>query len=226
MVWGQLNFQEATSTVIELLNYFHDYIIIILLLILVFVTYLFIYLGATPRLDKHTIDSHVLETVWTILPIIVLLFIAFPSLYLLYLIEEISTPSLTVKVVGHQWYWEYQFSSDSNTSVTFDSYIVHDSENFPLFYSLDVDNRLVLPTLANILFLVTSADVLHSWTVPTLGIKVDACPGRLNYLTSVSTHVGVFYGQCREICGSNHSFMPIVLEFVPFDSYINYLSTL
>ena len=226
MVWGQLNFQEATATVIELLNYFHDYIIIILLLILVFVTYLFIYLGATPRLDKHTIDSHVLETVWTILPIIVLLFIAFPSLYLLYLIEEISTPSLTVKVVGHQWYWEYQFSSDSNTSVTFDSYIVHDSENFPLFYSLDVDNRLVLPTLANILFLVTSADVLHSWTVPTLGIKVDACPGRLNYLTSVSTHAGVFYGQCREICGSNHSFMPIVLEFVPFDSYINYLSTL
>jgi len=198
----------------------------ILLLILVFVTYVFVYLGLTPRLDKYTIDSHILETVWTVLPIIVLLFMAFPSLYLLYLIEEVSSPSLTVKVVGHQWYWEYQFSSDSCTSVTFDSYMVHELEDTPLFYNLDVDNRLVVPTLANILFLVTSADVLHSWTVPTLGIKVDACPGRLNYLTSISTQSGVFYGQCREICGANHRFMPIVVEFVPFSSYVSYLSTL
>ena len=91
---------------------------------------------------------------------------------------------------------------------------------------LEVDNRVVLPINTHIRLLVTAADVLHSWAIPSFGIKVDACPGRLNYLTSVSTHAGVFYGQCREICGSNHSFLPIVLEFVPFDSYINYLSTL
>lgn len=197
----------------------------ILLLILTFVTYLFLYIVSTPRLDKYTMDSHVLETVWTVVPMVILLFIAFPSLYLLYLIEDISSPSLTVKVVGHQWYWEYQYSN-SWFNYSFDSYIIHESTDSPLFYALDVDNRLVLPTLANILFLVTSADVLHSWTVPALGIKADACPGRLNYLTSISSLSGVYYGQCREICGSNHSFMPIVVEFVPIENYLLHISSL
>ena len=95
-----------------------------------------------------------------------------------------------------------------------------------MYYTLDVDNRLVLPTLANILFLVTSADVLHSWTVPSLGIKTDAVPGRLNYLTTKTLYSGVYYGQCREICGSNHSFIPIVLEFVPMRAYLSYIRTL
>lgn len=104
--------------------------------------------------------------------------------------------------------------------------MVHELDSAPLYYTLDVDNRLVLPTMANILFLITSADVLHSWTVPTLGIKVDAMPGRLNYLTSKSMFSGVYYGQCSEICGSNHSFIPIVLEFVPIASYLSYISTL
>ena len=199
--------------------------IMILLVILTFVTYLFMYIISRPRLDKYTIDSHVLETIWTVVPIVILLFIAFPSLYLLYLIEDISSPALTVKVVGHQWYWEYQYSN-SWFNYSFDSYIVHDLADSTLFYNLDVDNRLVLPTLANILFLITSADVLHSWTVPTLGIKADACPGRLNYLSSISSYSGVYYGQCREICGSNHRFMPIVVEFVPIESYLLFISTL
>ena len=223
--WGQLNLQEAASTIIELLNYFHDYMMIILLIILTFVTYIFLYIISSPRLDKYTIDSHVLETVWTVVPIFILLFIAFPSLYLLYLIEDISSPSLTVKVIGHQWYWEYQYSN-SWFNYSFDSYMIHDNPDTPLLYSLDVDNRLVLPTLANILFLVTSADVLHSWTVPALGIKVDACPGRLNYLTTITSYSGVYFGQCSEICGSNHRFMPIVVEFVPMENYLTYVSTL
>ena len=225
IVWGQLNLQEGMTTVIELLNYFHDYMMIVLLLILTFVTYVFLYIISSPRLDKYTMDSHVLETVWTVVPMVILLFMAFPSLYLLYLMEDISSPSLTVKVIGHQWYWEYQYSN-SWFNYSFDSYMVHELRDSPLFYSLDVDNRLVLPTLANILFLVTSADVLHSWTVPTLGIKVDACPGRLNYLTTITPYSGVYYGQCREICGSNHRFMPIVLEFVPMESYLLHISTL
>ena len=111
IAWGQLNFQEGISTSIEFINYFHDYIIVILLLILTFVTYMFIYVSSRPYVDKYTIDSHVLETVWTVIPIVILLFIAFPSLGLLYLIEEVSKPALTVKVVGHQWYWEYQYSN-------------------------------------------------------------------------------------------------------------------
>jgi len=223
--WGQLNLQEGVSSVIELINYFHDYIIIILVLILSFVTYLFLYIIMTPRLDSYTTDSHALETIWTVVPIVILLFMAFPSLYLLYLIEDYSSPSLTVKVIGHQWYWEYQYSN-SWFSHTFDSYIVYDKSHLPLFHALDVDNRLVLPTLTNILFLVTSVDVLHSWTVPTLGIKADAIPGRLNYLSTVTPYSGIYYGQCSEICGSNHSLIPIVLEFVPMSSYLTYLVNL
>jgi cytochrome c oxidase subunit 2 len=186
---------------------------------------MFGYVSVSPHRDKYTVDSHILETVWTVVPMFILLFIAFPSLYLLYLIEEVSKPSLSVKVVGHQWYWEYQYSN-SWFNHSFDSYIVQELRDAPLFYNLDVDNRLVLPTLANILFLITSADVLHSWTVPTLGIKVDACPGRLNYLTAKTMYSGVYYGQCREICGSNHSFIPIVLEFVPMRNYLSYIRTL
>lgn len=221
-LWGQLNLQEGIRTIIELLNYFHDYIIVILTIILSFVTYIFLYVISTSYLDKYTIDSHILETVWTILPIVILLFIAFPSLYLLYLIEDVSSPSISVKVVGHQWYWEYQYSN-SWFNYGFDSYIVYEKSNAALYHSLDVDNRLVLPTLTNIIFLVTSADVLHSWTVPSLGIKTDAIPGRLNYLSTITSFSGVYYGQCREICGSNHRYIPIVLEFIPTKEYLDYI---
>lgn len=196
-----------------------------IVLILSFVTYIFAFVILSPRLDKYTVDSHILETIWTIIPMLILLFIAFPSLYLLYLIEDVSNPSLIVKVVGHQWYWEYQYSN-SWFNYSFDSYIVYDNSTSPLYHALDVDNRLVLPTNANILFLITSADVLHSWAIPTLGIKADAVPGRLNYLSTLTPYSGVYYGQCREICGSNHSFMPIVLEFVPIRNYLDYVSNL
>lgn len=223
-IWGQLNLQEGIRTIIELINYFHDYIILILLLILTFVTYVFCYVIVEKRVDKYTIDSHFVETVWTVVPMFILLFMAFPSLYLLYLIEDISNSSLTVKVVGHQWYWEYQYRN-SWFEYSFDSYIVYDYSS-PLFYALDVDNRLVLPTITNILFLITSADVLHSWTVPTLGIKADAIPGRLNFLSTSTMFSGVYYGQCREICGSNHRYMPIVLEFIPIKEYLEYISSL
>lgn len=101
--------------------------------------------------------------------------------------------------------------------------MVHEKVNAPLFYRLDVDNRLVLPTLSQVLFLITSVDVIHSWTVPTLGIKTDAIPGRLNFLSRVIPFSGVYFGQCREICGSNHSFMPIVVEAVPSSYFIDYV---
>lgn len=224
-VWGQLGFQEGIRVIIELLNYFHDYMIMILLIIIVFVTYVFMFILFSSRLDKYTVDSHSLETVWTIVPIVILCFIAFPSLYLLYLMEDVRSPSLTIKVVGHQWYWEYQYSNSWH-SVGFDSYMLHDRRSYSLFHALDVDNRLVLPTSVNLLFLITSADVLHSWTVPSLGIKTDAIPGRLNSLISIRSFSGLYYGQCREICGSNHSYMPIVLEFVPADTFVSYVSNL
>lgn len=223
--WGQLGFQEGLSVIIELLIYFHDYIVIILLIILVFVTYIFLIIINRDYIDKYTIDSHILETIWTVVPIIILCFIAFPSLYLLYLIEDISSPSLIIKVIGHQWYWEYQYFNFLN-SFSFDSYILHGRSLFSLYHSLDVDNRLVLPSCINLIFLVTSSDVIHSWTVPTLGIKTDAIPGRLNSLISIRLYSGVFYGQCREICGSNHSYIPIVLEFIPVNLFTNYINNL
>ena len=163
---------------------------VILTIIMVFVTYVFVAIMVAGRVDKYTMDSHVLETVWTVVPIVILLFMAFPSLYLLYLMEDISNPSVTVKVVGHQWYWEYQYSN-SWLNHGFDSYMVHDKDRAALLYSLDVDNRLVVPSLSTILFLITSADVIHSWTVPTLGIKADAIPGRLNYHSTVVPFSGV-----------------------------------
>lgn len=208
----------------ELLNLFHDYMMVILFSILVFVTYAFVSLLRARKLDKNMLDSHALETIWTLVPMVILLFMAFPSLYILYLMEEIASPSLRVKVVAHQWYWEYEYSTSWFTTA-FDSYMLPTRDQV-LFYNLDVDNRLVLPTLTNIQLLVTSVDVLHSFTVPTLGIKVDACPGRLNYLSTITPFRGVYYGQCSEICGANHSFMPIVVEFVPVETYLNYVTTL
>lgn len=198
--------------------------ILILMGIIVFVTYLFIVIMKNPAVDKYTMDSHVLETVWTVIPIVILLFIAFPSLYLLYLIEDTRNPSVTVKIIGHQWYWEYQYRNGWHSN-SFDSYIVSELNDKPLMYNLDVDNRLVLPTASAITFLVTSADVIHAWTIPSLGIKTDAIPGRLNYLNTVVPLAGVYYGQCREICGANHSFMPIVGEFVPANDFIKFVSS-
>ena len=226
-VWGQLAFQEAIATYIELLNYFHDYIMYLLIIIIVFVTYVFMVIMFMEKVDKYTSDSHVLETVWTVVPIIILLFMAFPSLYLLYLMEDASSSRVSVKVVGHQWYWEYEYIN-SWFKHSFNSYIVRDfSENGMVgFHSLDVDNRLVLPTNTQLLFLVSSADVLHSWTVPSLGFKVDAIPGRLNNIQTLSIFSGVYFGQCREICGSNHRYMPIVLEFIPVSAFLNIVSQL
>lgn len=210
----------------EFLNYFHDFMMFWVIVILLFVSYMSLVLVSNTYLDKNTTDSHLLETLWTTIPIFILISMAFPSLYLLYLIEDYSEPSITVKVVGHQWYWEYQYLSTWELS-SFDSYIIKDlPSRYSLFYTLDVDNRLVLPVSTNILFLISSADVLHCWTLPSLGIKADATPGRLNYLTTLVGLEGVYYGQCSEICGSNHSFMPIVCEFLPMSDFTNFLTTL
>jgi len=219
---NELNLNEGLSIQIEILIYFHDYAIIILLGILFLVTYLFYINFNSNFLDLNTVDSHYLETIWTIFPMVVLLFLALPSFFILYIIEETRNPFLSVKVVGHQWYWEYEYCNRQQ-ELRYNSYINQDSAL--TLHNLDVDLRLVLPVNLNILFLITSTDVIHSWTIPRLGIKVDALPGRLNYLTRACLSRGVFYGQCREICGSNHRFIPIVAEFIPTKFFINYIKT-
>jgi len=159
--------------------------------------------------SSRIVADHLVERVWTILPIIVLIFLVYPSIYLLYLVDERRVEFLcTLKVIGHQWYWSYKI--DGLLELEIDSYI--DSES--TIRLIDVDNRVIVPAQEQIRALITSRDVLHSWALPSLGLKIDAIPGRLNQFVFIVILNSVIHGQCREICGVNHSFMPIVLEAV------------
>jgi cytochrome c oxidase subunit 2 len=229
-LWRQLGLQEGIRIPMEIIISFHDYMIVILVGIIFLVTSIRVSLLSNPGIDKYLSESHLLEFFWTVLPIVVLLIMAFPSLYLLYLTEDTIIRGAIIKVVGHQWYWEYQYSNvisgDTVGSAEYNSYMLVDGSSPSMFRNLDVDNRMVIPSSVSRLVMVTSADVLHSWTVPSLGVKVDAVPGRLNYLTLSPSSSGVYYGQCSELCGSNHSFIPIVVESVGVLDYIKSLSLL
>nr|YP_010869745.1 cytochrome c oxidase subunit II [Cuniculus paca]WGU49254.1 cytochrome c oxidase subunit II [Cuniculus paca] len=214
----ELGFQDATSPIMEELLHFHDHTLMIVFLISTLVLYLISLTLTTKLTHTSTIDAQEIETIWTILPAIILILIALPSLRILYMMDEINSPSLTVKTMGHQWYWSYEYTDYDELS--FDSYMIPTSDLKPgELRLLEVDNRLVLPTETPVRMLVSSEDVLHSWAVPSLGLKTDAIPGRLNQTTLMSSRPGLFYGQCSEICGSNHSFMPIVLEIVPLKTF-------
>nr|NP_063904.1 cytochrome c oxidase subunit II [Vicugna pacos]CAC00505.1 COII [Vicugna pacos] len=210
----QLGFQDATSPIMEELLYFHDHALMVVFLISSLVLYIITLMLTTKLTHTSTMDAQEVETIWTILPAIILITIALPSLRILYMMDEINNPVLTVKTIGHQWYWSYEYTDYEDLS--FDSYMIPTSDLKPgELRLLEWDNRVVLTMGITIRMLVTSEDVLHSWAVPSLGVKTDAVPGRLNQVTLMSTRPGLFYGQCSEICGSNHSFMPIVLEMVP-----------
>lgn len=214
----QLGLQDAASPIIEELINFHDHALIIIFLISTLVLYLISSILTTNLTHTTTIDAQEVETIWTILPAVILILIALPSLRILYIIDEINDPVLTIKAIGHQWFWSYEYTDYEN--YWFDSYIYTPYELLPgEFRLLEVDNRLTLPTNTTIRVIVTSNDVLHSWAVPSLGLKTDAIPGRLNQITLLCTRTGVYYGQCSEICGSNHSFIPIVLEITPLSFY-------
>nr|YP_010172274.1 cytochrome c oxidase subunit II [Dasycercus cristicauda]AIG23009.1 cytochrome c oxidase subunit II [Dasycercus cristicauda]QSH39830.1 cytochrome c oxidase subunit II [Dasycercus cristicauda] len=207
----QLGFQDATSPIMEELMYFHDHTLMIVFLISSLVLYVLFLMLTTKLTHTSTMDAQEVETIWTIMPAIILVLIALPSLRILYMMDEIFNPYLTVKAMGHQWYWSYEYTDYEDLS--FDSYMVPTQELAPgQLRLLEVDNRVVLPMELPIRVLISSEDVLHAWAVPSLGLKADAIPGRLNQATLTSTRPGVYFGQCSEICGSNHSFMPIVLE--------------
>nr|QWT70101.1 cytochrome c oxidase subunit II [Arctonoe vittata] len=220
--WGQLNFQDAASPIMYQLIAFHDHAMLIVTLIMVFVSYAMASLMLNKFICNNIFEAQEIETIWTILPAIILLFLALPSLRLLYLMDEVSDPTFTLKTIGHQWYWSYEYSDFSN--IEFDSYMTptNDLESGQ-FRLLEVDNRAVLPMQTEIRILVTAADVIHSWTVPSLGVKADAIPGRLNQLGVYISRPGIYYGQCSEICGANHSFMPIAVEAVDFSTFTNWI---
>jgi len=223
MYWGQLIFQDAASPIILQLISFHDHTLIILTLVISVVTYAIYVIIVNNLTNRYLIEAQQIETIWTILPAIILVFLALPSLRLLYLTDEVRNPSLTLKAIGHQWYWSYEYTDFIDIEI--DSYIIPTSDLNPGEYRLlEVDNRIVLPIQIEVRVLVTAADVIHAWTIPALGVKVDAVPGRLNQLGFTINNPGIFYGQCSEICGANHSFMPICIEVVNLKSFTNWIT--
>jgi cytochrome c oxidase subunit 2 len=236
----QLTFQDPASPILEgIINLHHD-IMTILLFVLGLVTVVMgtaIYAFNVKRYKPavyYTGTTHntPLEFVWTLIPCIILLIIAIPSFALIYSLDDLINAKMTIKVMGHQWYWTYEYGeiAEDNTILTdpltqnpknFDSYMITEDNltsdmaninEVRILRLLEVDNRLIIPWNEHLRFLVSSADVLHSWSIPSLGVKIDACPGRLNQVGLFLNRPGVFYGQCSEICGVNHAFMPICLE--------------
>uniref|UniRef100_A0AAU7VAN8 Cytochrome c oxidase subunit 2 n=1 Tax=Stenopsocus metastictus TaxID=3074944 RepID=A0AAU7VAN8_9NEOP len=221
--WSKLNLQESASPLMEQLNFFHDHSIMILLMITTTISYLMVSMTVNKITNRFLLENQLIELIWTIIPGVILVFIALPSLRILYLLDETITPSLTIKTIGHQWYWSYEYSDFMN--VEFDSYMIPTQETeLNSFRLLEVNNRLVIPLNTQTRILVTAADVLHSWAMPALGIKVDANPGRINQTSFLIKYPGLFFGQCSEICGSVHSFMPIVIESTSKNSFVNWLN--
>nr|WKU84073.1 cytochrome c oxidase subunit II [Paramixogaster sp.] len=221
--WLNLNLQDSNSPMMEQLSFFHDHTMLILIMITTMVSYMMIMLFNNKLNNRYLLHGQMIEMIWTILPTIILLFIALPSLRLLYLLDEINEPLLTLKTIGHQWYWSYEYSDFMN--INFDSYMIPinelSNENFRL---LDTDNRIILPMNSQIRIIATATDVIHSWTMPTLSVKIDASPGRLNQTNLLINRPGLMFGQCSEICGTNHSFMPIVIESIPINFFIKWIS--
>nr|ANI87255.1 cytochrome c oxidase subunit II [Metopaulias depressus] len=221
--WAYLGLQDSASPLMEQLTFFHDHIMLILVLIVTFVGYMMSTLFFNSFINRYMLENQPIEIIWTSVPAFILIFIALPSLRLLYLLDEVNNPSMTIKTTGHQWYWSYEYSDF--LQMEFDSYMIpsNDLQNSE-FRLLDVDNRTILPMNTQIRMLISAADVIHSWTIPSLGIKADAVPGRLNQVSFLITRPGLFYGQCSEICGANHSFMPIVIESTSINSFLNWIS--
>nr|UKE80202.1 cytochrome c oxidase subunit II [Zonitis atripennis] len=221
--WKTILLQDSASPLMEQLSFFHDHTLLILLIITILVSQFMISVFINTFINRHLLESQMTELIWTVLPAIALIFIALPSLRLIYILDETNNPLLTIKTIGHQWYWSYEYSDFKN--IEFDSYMIplNDLNQWD-FRLLDVDNRITVPFKTRIRMLVSAADVLHSWTVPALGVKVDATPGRLNQTSFFATRTGLFYGQCSEICGANHSFMPIVIESISPNYFIKWIS--
>nr|ALQ78700.1 cytochrome c oxidase subunit 2 [Potomida littoralis] len=222
-IWSQLGLQEGTSVLGVEVQGLYDYSMFIIVMIFSFVVYFMLKVLCHKLTGRVYLDSQGLEVMWTIMPFWLLLALGLPSIKLLYLMDEINLPEASVKVVGHQWYWSYEYSDIRGSSYSYDSYMVSDSSLEGGYRLLEVDNRCVVPTLLTIRGLVTSDDVVHSWAIPSSAIKADGVPGRINQVRLCFIGSGVFYGQCSELCGVNHSFMPICVESVSVEVYSTWI---
>ena len=231
----QYGLQDPATPVAEGIIHFHHDLMFILIFVVVFVGWmlfrtLYHFEASKNPVPGDVVHGTTIEIVWTILPALILMVIAVPSFALLYSVDELTDPALTVKIVGHQWYWTYEYSDYSvddlgEETLEFDSYMLPEDElQRGHLRLLEVDNRMVLPVDTHIRLIVTAADVLHCWTVPSFSVKMDACPGRLNQASLFIQRQGVFSGQCSEICGINHGFMPIAVEALPLEDYVAWVS--
>ena len=229
--WAQCGFQDPASDIIIGIVEFHDYVIRNMAVVVVIVTSAYICLFKAKRTFRYFVENQHLETLWTILPAVILISLAIPSLRLLYLQDETWKPEFTLKVEGHQWYWEYEIPNllktiDYPIPITSTYALPLSSDQAPkigVTHLLEVTNRAILPTNSVIQILVSSADVLHAFSIPSLGIKVDAVPGRRNAWSVNIKRPGIYIGQCSEICGVNHAFIPIVVEAVPYKTLLSWL---
>jgi cytochrome c oxidase subunit 2 len=228
-----MGFQDPATPVMQGIIDLHHDIMFFMFVILVFVVWmlsrtLYHFHQSRNPIPEKIIHGTTIEIAWTVAPSLILVLIAIPSFALLYSMDEVVDPAVTIKAIGHQWYWSYEYSdynqSDSE-GINFDSYMIPEDElELGQLRLLEVDNRVVIPVNTHVRMIMTSADVLHSWAVPSLGVKTDAVPGRLNQTPIFVKREGVFYGQCSELCGANHAFMPIVVEAVSLDNYISWVS--
>nr|YP_009511894.1 cytochrome c oxidase subunit 2 [Gracilariopsis longissima]AXI97821.1 cytochrome c oxidase subunit 2 [Gracilariopsis longissima]UAD89922.1 cytochrome c oxidase subunit 2 [Gracilariopsis longissima] len=229
----QLGFQDPATPIMEgIINLHHD-LMYFICVIFIFVSWMLSrtlwHFEKTQNIIPSTLTHGTLiEIIWTVTPACILLIIAIPSFSLLYAMDEIISPAITIKTLGHQWYWSYEYSdylNEDGESVMYDSYMIPEEDlDLGQLRLLEVDNRMVVPINTHIRIIVSAADVLHSWAIPSLGIKCDAIPGRLNQTSMFIKREGVYYGQCSEICGINHGFMPIVVEAVKLPNYITWIS--
>jgi len=233
-----LGFQDPATPIMEgIINLHHDimyYCVVIFIFVVWFIWKTMLLFRESSGISRKDAPIHgsTLEIIWTLVPAVILIFIAFPSFALLYSIDEFVVPQITLKVIGHQWYWSYEytdfnrlFGGENNTDFGFDSYMIPTDElEKGQLRLLEVDNPVVLPIDTHIRVLITAADVLHCWAIPSLGVKMDACPGHLNEIGLYLKRCGTFYGQCSEICGVNHGYMPIRVDAVDPKAYVNWLN--
>jgi cytochrome c oxidase subunit 2 len=232
----QLSFQDPASPIMEEIINFHNEVMVYLTFILFGVFWILFETireyakGKKLIAHKYMIHGTWLEIIWTITPAFILIAIAYPSFKLIYLIDEVIDAGITIKVIGHQWYWSYEYSDyadQDGNSIEFDSYMIPESDlEEGQLRLLEVDNSLYVPTHTHVRVILSSADVLHCWAVPSLGVKLDCVPGRLNQTGFLAYREGTFYGQCSEICGSSHAFMPICVKAVNLDEYCNHIEGL
>ena len=226
----QLSFQEPATDLMSDIISFHSYILMpIITGISILVLFLLLYIAfrfnsSRNQVASTTTHNTVVEILWTVIPVVLLIIIAIPSFRLLYVSETIPKADLTIKAIGNQWYWSYEYPDYGD--IVFDANMLNDDElSDPKLRLLETDTQIVVPVNKVVKLQITSNDVLHAWTIPAFGVKMDAVPGKLNETWFKANKEGIFYGQCSELCGPKHAFMPINVKVVSdkeFEDWINF----